>query len=181
MEHHRSFEKQFRNCLFVSPSLAVAFAENLKLDVSTVRSWIVNPPVPSSVLFWKTAWLIHEQGYLCREIAERSHLYDLFFAITHGDSHSKALFAMDISEAELLRIIVRRNKLSRRQRDALEPFVTDIQVRHNDESSAAQLAELLKEASASAVKLNGKSVSVGAILRARYSEIVDPLAVLLKG
>lgn len=180
MEHHRPFVNQLRSCLATTPSLASIFAKRLGVTVEIIRSWVVHPPDLCTALFWRIAWLINEQGYLCRELAERDHLRDLFFVITHEESGvSHVLMTLRVNEATLFRAVSRKCKLSKAQREALKPFLIDIQFQHEAESKATQLVELLKEASDLAVSLNGSAGAVRKILQKDHSVLVAPLAAIL--
>lgn len=180
MEHHRRFVGQFISSLENTKGMDHVLVSKLGVTFEQVDAWHSNPRRLRGLNFWRTAWLIHEQGYLCRELAMRQHLWNLFPGLAHeAPQLEQLLAALEIDQKKLLEIIL-RGRLSEKQNAAIDLFMKAATVRREDEYIADMIAGMLRKAGDLTLGLNGSAEAVKEILDRKHPRVASPLARMMQ-
>lgn len=174
---------QLTHVSYVDQHLVVKIANRFNVESSRLCFWLQESHLTKKDLrFWIIAWILHEGGRHSTEIAQRMHLSGLFsLFVDLGERTQDILFALRMSEKQIVDLINRNRNLSVRQNKALIPFYTEMYAIRDANKEVECLHAHLKLASDVAVGLNGLSPLVAIQFKKRYSEILATLDFLFGG
>lgn len=168
---------QLTHASYVDQHLVVKIANRFNVEPSRLCFWLQESHLTKKDLrFWIIAWILHEGGRHSTEIAQRMHLSGLFsLFVDLGERTQDILFAIRMSEKQIVDLINRNRNLSVRQNKALIPFYTEMYAIRDANKEVERLHAHLESASKIAVELNGLSPLVAIHFRKKYSEILATL------